>query len=119
MDMKFKTTKEYKKLKKEFIIMNFVFVFIYFAILIGSGLCIVIIICSLNVGDIIGVLGYFFCLILFVLLLPFVIMEHISEVKEFRVTVLREQLLSLENIIGGLGKGTMLRPVRRGDDKIE
>ncbi|WFG98331.1 hypothetical protein M1770_09910 [Spiroplasma citri] len=31
MDMKFKTTKEYKKLKKEFIIMNFVFVFIYFA----------------------------------------------------------------------------------------
>ncbi|PQP78940.1 hypothetical protein C6B38_03045 [Spiroplasma sp. ChiS] len=90
MDMKFKTTKEYKKLKKEFIIMNFGFVYIYFFILIVSGLCIVLIICSLNVGDIIGIIWYFFCLILFVVFLPFVIMEHISEVKEFRVTVLKK-----------------------------
>ncbi|WFG97143.1 hypothetical protein M0C40_03865 [Spiroplasma citri] len=116
MDMKFKTTKEYKKIKRDFIIMNFVFVSIYFAILIVSGLCIVIIICSLNVGDIIGVLGYFFCLILFVVLLPFVIMEHISEVKEFKVTVFKKQLLPLENIVGKLGEGKMLRS---GDDKIE
>ncbi|PQP78794.1 hypothetical protein C6B38_03920 [Spiroplasma sp. ChiS] len=110
MDMKFKTTEEYKKLKNEFIIMNFGFVYIYFFILIVFGLCIVLIICSLNVGDIIGIIWYFFCLILFVVLLPFVIMEHISEVKEFRVTVLKKQLLPLE---------IMLRPVRRGDDKIE
>ncbi|AXN69612.1 hypothetical protein [Spiroplasma phoeniceum] len=113
MDMKFKTTKEYKKLKKEFIIMNFVFVSIYFAILIISGLCIVFIIWSLNVGDIIGISG---CLMLFVVLLPFVIMEHISEVKEFKVTVFKKQLLPLENIVGKLWEGKMLRS---GDDKIE
>ncbi|WFG99087.1 hypothetical protein M1770_03800 [Spiroplasma citri] len=116
MDMKFKTTKEYKELKRDFIITNFVFGSIYFDILIFFGFCSVFIIWSLNVGDIIGILGYFFCLILFVVLLPFVIMEHISEVKEFKVTVFKKQLLPLENIVGKLGEGKMLRS---GDDKIE
>ncbi|WP_301338126.1 hypothetical protein [Spiroplasma citri] len=43
-------------------------------------------------------------------------MEHISEVKEFKVTVFKKQLLPLENIVGKLGEGKMLRSV---DDKIE
>ncbi|WP_162475820.1 hypothetical protein [Spiroplasma sp. ChiS] len=47
--------------------------------------------------------------------------KYIFEIKvEFRVAVFKKQLLPLEIINNGvLRKGTMLRPVRRGDDKIE
>ncbi|AXF96358.1 hypothetical protein [Spiroplasma phoeniceum] len=116
MDMKFKTTKEYKKLKKEFIFFNLCFGFCYFLIFICSGFSIVVIIWSLNVGDIIYILISFFCLIASVSFLLLLIIGHIIQVKEFKVTVFKKQLLPLENIVGKLGEGKMLRS---GDDKIE
>nr|CAK99692.1 plectrovirus spv1-r8a2b orf 6 transmembrane protein [Spiroplasma citri] len=120
MDMKFKTTKEYKKIKRNFIFLNLCFGFCYFLIFICSGFSIVVIIWSLNVGDIIDILISFFCLIASVSFLSLLIIAHIIQVKEFRVTVLKKQLLPLKIINNGvLGKGTMLRPIRRGDDKIE
>ncbi|AXF95402.1 hypothetical protein [Spiroplasma phoeniceum] len=120
MDMKFKTTKEYKKIKRDFIFWNLCFAFYYFWILILSiGFCVCFIL-FLNVGYMFDILMSFFFLIVLVFSLSFLIIVHIEQVKEFRVTVLKKQLLPLEIINNGvLGKGTMLRPVRRGDDKIE
>ncbi|PQP78076.1 hypothetical protein C6B38_08375 [Spiroplasma sp. ChiS] len=84
MDMKFKTTKEYKKIKRNFIFLNLCFGFCYFLIFICSGFCIDFIIFSLNVGDIIYILISFFCLIASVSFLSLLIIGHIIQVKEFR-----------------------------------
>ncbi|PQP79065.1 hypothetical protein C6B38_02540 [Spiroplasma sp. ChiS] len=61
---------------------------------------------------------YAFIGIIFVIIMY---IKYIFEIKvEFRVAVFKKQLLPLEIINNGvLRKGTMLRPVRRGDDKIE
>ncbi|WFG99225.1 hypothetical protein M1770_04555 [Spiroplasma citri] len=53
----------------------------------------------------------FLLLILSVWNLFDLIMEHISEIKRFKVTVLKKQIEELE--------GKMLRGLRVGDDKIE
>ncbi|PQP79067.1 hypothetical protein C6B38_02550 [Spiroplasma sp. ChiS] len=66
---------------------------------------------------------WFYILITIVNIIFVIIMyiKYIFEIKvEFRVAVFKKQLLPLEIINNGvLRKGTMLRPVRRGDDKIE
>ncbi|WFH01144.1 hypothetical protein M1771_04400 [Spiroplasma citri] len=119
MDIKFKTTKEYKKIKKNFIIRNFVFGFVYFQFFIVLIEIIVGLVLFSNREIIVGILLFSLFLFLIFILLFFIIQCHICEIKEFRVTVFKKQILPLENIVGVLGKGTMLRPVRRGDDKIE
>ncbi|WFG99450.1 hypothetical protein M1771_05520 [Spiroplasma citri] len=119
MDMKFKTTKEYKKLKKEFIIMNFVFVFIYFQFFIVLIEIIVGLVLFSNREIIVGILLFSLFLFLIFILLFFIIQCHICEIKEYKVMLLKKRILPLENIIGKLGEGKMLRPVRRGVDKIE
>ncbi|WFG96326.1 hypothetical protein M0C40_09685 [Spiroplasma citri] len=119
MDIKFKTTKEYKKIKKNFIIRNFVFGFVYFQFFIVLIEIIVGLVLFSNREIIVGILLFSLFLFLIFILLFFIIQCHICEIKEYKVMLLKKRMLPLENIIGGLGKGTMLRPVRRGDDKIE
>lgn len=114
MDIKFKTTKEYKKLKRDFIIKNFGFGFCYFLFLINLITIIVGFILFSNREIIVGILIFSLFLILIFINLFCVIKEHISEIKEFKVIVWKKQLLPLENIIGKLGEGKMLRG---GNDK--
>ncbi|UZQ30912.1 MAG: hypothetical protein OHM56_05285 [Spiroplasma phoeniceum] len=116
MDIKFETTKEYKKLKRDFIIKNFGSGFCYFLFLINLIAIIVGFILFSNREIIIGILIAFLFLIFIFIILFFVIEEHISEIKEYKVILLKKQLIPLENIIGGLGQGKMLRG---GVDKIE
>ncbi|WFG98659.1 hypothetical protein M1770_01415 [Spiroplasma citri] len=113
MDMKFWTTKEYKKIKRDFIIRNFAFGFCYFFFFISFIMCIVCFIISINfeVEIILVILFPFLLLILSVWNLFDLIMEHISEIKRFKVTVLKKQIEELE--------GKMLRGLRVEVDKIE
>ncbi|UZQ30270.1 MAG: hypothetical protein OHM56_01635 [Spiroplasma phoeniceum] len=116
MDIKFETTKEYKKLKRDFIIKNFGFGFCYFLFLINFITIIVGFILFTNREIIVVIwIGILFLIFIFIILF-YVIKEHISEIKEYKVMLLKKRMLPLENIIGTLGEGKMLRG---GVDKIE
>ncbi len=80
MDIKFKTTKEYKKLKRDFIIKNFGFDFgfCYFLFLINLIAIIVGFILFSNREIMVGILILSLFLIFIFIILFFVIEEHIS-----------------------------------------
>ncbi|WP_253723432.1 hypothetical protein [Spiroplasma citri] len=63
MDIKFKTTKECKKLKRDFIIRNFVFGFVYFQFFIVLIEIIVGLVLFSNREIIVGILLFFFIFI--------------------------------------------------------